>query len=167
MGIFGASKVEKLKAKGNVKELIKLLYDPEMCPLAAKALFAIIMDEDEKTTKVKAEAILALRMFGAPIVEPLLTILVDKLAKKEEDKTVVTAFVILREIGEPAVELLLTLAADKKKNKRIRRAAILALEFNGITRALVLFKIIATDENEDEDIRHLAALILNKKPDAK
>ncbi len=117
MGFFGPPNIEKMKAKNDVKGLVK----------------ALGYQKDEDVRKAAAEA---LSRIGAPAVEPLTSALKDK------DADVCSAAArALGRIGDPrAVEPLTT--ALGSKSKRVREAVAEALGEIGDPRAVV--PLIAT-----------------------
>ncbi|MBT0160987.1 HEAT repeat domain-containing protein [Candidatus Bathyarchaeota archaeon A05DMB-2] len=117
--LFGSPNIEQLKAKHDIKGLIKALGYKKVSSVREKAaqalgkiggdqvvmplIDALIMDNDEKVHHAAAGA---LGQIGAPAVEPLIAALKDPVVGQR----VIEA---LRQIGAPAIEPLITALRDK------------------------------------------------------
>ncbi len=133
MSLFGPPDVDKLKAKGDIKGLIKALgyqRDWQVRVSAARALGeigdaraveALIGALGEQHADMRKAAAEALGKIGdARAVEPLVA------ALKDEQKDVrLAATEALRTIGAPAVEPLTAALKARKKNERLVAIAVL------------------------------------------
>ncbi len=129
---LGKPNIEKLKAKGKVKGLIKALSyeDSIVRRFAVKALAEIgdfraleplITALQDKDYRVSAAAATALSQIGSPAVEPLIAAL-----KGNDYRVRKAAAIALGQIGSPAVESLITALQDK--NYHVRKAAATTLD---------------------------------------
>lgn len=134
MRLFGPPNVEKMKARGNVKGLIRAL-------------------RYRKDAKVREAAAEALEKIGDPrAVEPLIAALRDNVWVRR------AAAEALVKIGAPAVEPLIAALGDKDSD--IREAAAEVLGAIGDTRAVE--PLIAALRDWDKDVREAAAVALGK-----
>jgi HEAT repeat protein len=171
MGIFGEPNIEKMKAKRDVKGLIKALKYKKQWGVrwnAAKALVAIgdaravgplIQATKDQHSFVSSAATDALWEMGEPAVEPLIQALKDK-----EGWVRRKAAFALGEIKDAkAVGPLIQALEDKDAD--VRRWAAWALETIGNARAAE--PLIRALKDENRDVRRAAVQALSKIGDAR
>jgi HEAT repeat protein len=182
MGLFGPPDIEKLKAKGDIKGLVKALSyfgssldfrNREMDkireasavrraaaralgqvgdPRAVEPLIATL--EHWGDADVRKAAAEALVKIGAPAVEPLIAALKDEVERVRK-----AAAETLVKIGAPAVEPLIAAWRDSS-NWHVRQAAVGALGQIGDARAVK--PLIGALKNRDEYMRKAAAWALGQ-----
>lgn len=143
MSLFGPPDVEKLKAKGNAKGLIKALGY-------------------HKDNQVREKAIKALGEIGAvQSVEPLIAVL----RNKGEDPSIRTAAAeaLVRVGGSQSVEPLIAVFRDKDEDRSVRTTAIWAIADFGVgledavLRERILALLVTTLEDKESSVSSAAA----------
>ena len=155
--------IEKMKAKKDVKGLIKALKEEdedvrdwavaaliEIGEPAVEPLIKALKEEDED---VRDWAVAALIKIGEPAIEPLIKAFSDK------DKYIpIRASWTLIRIGEPAVEPLIKALKDKDKHVLFFAAGTLG-EIGDVRSKEPLIQVL---KDEDEDVQRVAAEALGK-----
>jgi HEAT repeat protein len=150
MGLFGPPDIEKLKAKGDIKGLVKALsYFGSSLDFRNRE-----MDKIREASAVRRAAARALGQVGDPrAVEPLIATL-EHWGDADVRKAAAEALV---KIGAPAVEPLI--AALKDEVEWVRKAAAWALVKIG---APAVEPLIAALKDGDKGVRRAAAEVLDE-----
>jgi len=169
MGLFGPPNIEKMKAKKDVKGLIKALgykKDSSVCETAAKALVSIgesavepLIAALERTSwDVRWRAVRTLGKIGNQrAIKPLIDVLKDPTVCSE-------AVEALGRIGKPATDSLIAVLKDESQYWFVREAA--AKKLRKIGDGSTVKRLEAMLKDKDETKRAAAAIALRRTCDA-